>query len=165
MQVDVSAILRDNGASLELDFEKEPYEREPVDGYFIDGKISFKGKLTNRNGILLLEGQLDALYMTECYRCLKPLRNALKLKIKENFFERDNSEELSMYLFEGKMLDISKALNDNIILNLPMKQLCSVDCSGLCAACGANLNEVQCVCCNNEIDPRLEGLSRYFDKL
>jgi len=43
-------------------------------------------------------------------------------------------------------------------LALPMKPLCREDCRGLCASCGANLNEETCDCQVRWEDPRLAGL-------
>lgn len=150
---------------MELDFEEAPTEREPAEGCLLDGDITFSGTLTNTNGILQLDGHLNTAYSSECYRCLCAVRKVMELKIKESFINSADAEQSNMYPFEGKVLDISKALNDNIILNLPMKQLCSNDCKGLCIKCGANLNEVQCGCSEDDTDPRMEGLNKYFDNL
>jgi uncharacterized protein len=162
MKVDLSDIIRVNGASKELDFEEEPSEREPAEGCLLDGKLSFTGTLTNTNGILQLKGRLKAAYSSECFRCLGEVKKDMDLRINENFINSGEDEQPDMYTFEGKMLDIGKALNDNIILNLPMKQLCSDDCKGLCGSCGTNLNETQCNCGSNDMDPRMEGLVKYF---
>lgn len=150
---------------MELDFEEVPSETELAEGCLLDGKLSFVGTLTNTNGILQLDGRLKAVYSSECYRCLVTVSKVLELKIKESFISSAEAELADMYPFEGKVLDISKALNDNIILNLPMKQLCSNDCKGLCSKCGANLNEAGCSCSKDDIDPRMEGLNKYFDNL
>ena len=165
MKVNVSDIIRFNGASMELDFEEAPSERELADGCFLDGMISFVGTLTNTNGILQLDGRLNAVYSSECFRCLCTVSKVLGLKVKESFINSANVEQSDMYPFEGKTLDISKALNDNIILNLPMKQLCSNDCKGLCTKCGTNLNEVQCSCSEDDMDSSMESLNKYFDNL
>lgn len=164
MKVNISDILRVNGASMELDFTEAPPENEPVEGYLLDGRLSFSGGLTNVNGMIKLEGVLKAAYKSDCYRCLKTVNKAMELKINEAFMQNADAEQSGMYSFEGKVLDISKAFSDNIILNLPMKILCSEDCRGLCVKCGANLNEVQCGCSKDDIEPRLEDLNKYFDK-
>ena len=164
MKVDISDILTVNGASARIDWTGEPPEREPVEGCIIDGDISFSGTLTNNNGILHLDGWLEAAYKSACYRCLGEVRGTLRLRVKENFSSSTDAEQNDMYPSEGKKLDISRALNDNIILNLPMKHLCSEQCRGLCSKCGANLNEVQCGCSDDSIDPRMEGLSKFFER-
>ncbi len=164
MKVDISDIIRINGSSMKIEFIEEPPEREPAEGCIIDGDISFSGTLTNNNGILHLDGHIDASYRSECYRCLSEVKTALALKIKEDFINSADVGDTDMYPFEGKILDISRALNDNIILNLPMKHLCSDQCRGLCSKCGGNLNEVQCGCVDDTIDPRMEGLNKFFEQ-
>lgn len=164
MKVDISDIITINGACLKIDWTGGPPEREPVEGCTIEGDVIFSGTLTNNSGILHLDGWLEAAYKSACYRCLGEVRGALRLRIKEDFSGSADSERNDMYLFEGKKLDISRALNDNIILNLPMKHLCSEQCRGLCSSCGANLNEVRCGCSGDSIDPRMEGLRSFFEK-
>jgi len=164
MKVDVSDILLINGASRKFSFVGEPPVRVPSDGCAIDGDISVTGTVTNNKGILHLDASLEAVCKSECYRCLKEVRSTLRLKIEEDFVNRADAEQTDMYPFEGKVLDIGKAVNDNIILNLPMKHLCSDQCKGLCSKCGVNLNEVQCDCVDDTIDPRLEGLNNFFKK-
>lgn len=165
MKVDISGIARLNGASMKLNFNEEPANREPVKGCVIDGNLSFIGTLTNINGIIHLEGRLGFSYDSECYRCLAAVRKTPGLKIREDFINSVDAEHSDMYPYQGKILDIGKALSDNIILNLPMKHLCSGQCKGLCSSCGANLNEVRCECGKDTIDPRMEGLNKYFERL
>ncbi len=45
-------------------------------------------------------------------------------------------------------------------LALPMKVICRSDCRGLCAHCGANLNNEECRCEKHASDPRLAPLAR-----
>lgn len=163
MKVDVSDIIGNNGALMEITVEEEPVDKEPMEGYLLDEKLFFEGTITNRDDILLLDGSLKTTYKSECYRCLKPVGGTLNIRIKENFINSDDAEQNDMYYFNGKILDISKALSDNIILNLPMKQLCGNNCKGLCSKCGGNLNDTKCDCDSKEVDPRMEGLKNFFD--
>jgi uncharacterized protein len=41
-----------------------------------------------------------------------------------------------------------------------MSALCRHDCAGLCPLCGQNLNESQCQCATDAVDPRLEVLKQ-----
>ena len=163
MKVNISDIIRVNGALMELDFVEAPPETKPVEGYLLDDRLSFSGTLTNINDIIQLDGCLKVDYNCECYRCLRTVKKTLELKIVERFANSADAEQSNMYHFEGKVLDIGKVFNDNIILNLPMKILCSDDCKGLCIKCGANLNKEQCGCKKDDIEPRLEDLNKYFD--
>jgi uncharacterized protein len=165
MKVDISEVIGINGASMELDIKEGPIQKEPVEGCVLDDDITFAGSLTNDAGILHLDGRLLATYDCKCYRCLRSMKGNLDIEIREDFINNDDAAQMDMYFYEGKMLDIGKAIEDNIVLNLPMKHLCSVQCKGLCSRCGANLNTEQCNCEDEDIDPRLEGLGKLLKDL
>ena len=45
-----------------------------------------------------------------------------------------------------------------LVLNTPWRSVCRPDCQGLCPNCGQNLNEGDCDCQHQQIDPRLASL-------
>ena len=61
-------------------------------------------------------------------------------------------------------VDVTDSIKETLVLALPNKNLCSQECKGLCASCGANLNQAQCSCEKDQIDPRWEGLKKLLDK-
>ena len=61
-------------------------------------------------------------------------------------------------------LELDDLVLSDILLELPLKYLCSDDCKGLCERCGKNLNEGECDCKGKEIDPRLAVLQKWVDK-
>lgn len=163
MIIIVSDIIRSNGASIDVEFNEiieglNTYEN----GYEFDSPVSFKGKLTNVKGILRLSGHVDVEYGVKCYRCLKDLKHTMGFDIIENFVSVNDSTDDEFYSYEGYSVKIDKALKDNIILNLPMKQVCDAECKGLCPKCGANLNEKVCDCSEDEINPQMEKLKNFF---
>jgi uncharacterized protein len=46
-----------------------------------------------------------------------------------------------------------------------MQARCKPDCKGLCAQCGQNLNEGQCDCDAEPIDPRLAPLRALLEQM
>ncbi len=44
------------------------------------------------------------------------------------------------------IIDLDPEIREEIILDYPIKPLCSIDCKGLCLKCGMNLNEGGCNC-------------------
>ena len=52
----------------------------------------------------------------------------------------------------------------SILFSLPMKVVCSEDCKGLCQHCGADLNEGDCGCSQENIDPRWAALVDIMEK-
>mgnify|MGYP006283177623 CR=1 FL=1 len=53
-------------------------------------------------------------------------------------------------------LDVGGILWEQFLLALPVKQVCSSSCAGLCPYCGQNLNKNLCSCEPPPPDPRLE---------
>ena len=52
----------------------------------------------------------------------------------------------------------------NFLMNVEGKYLCSEDCKGLCQHCGADLNEGDCGCSQENIDPRWAALVDIMEK-
>jgi uncharacterized protein len=50
-------------------------------------------------------------------------------------------EDLESPYVEGGILDLKSWARDALALTLPTQVLCRPDCAGLCAICGADLNE------------------------
>ena len=65
---------------------------------------------------------------------------------------------------DGRMhvVDLDELAQTAFILAMDTKNLCSEDCKGLCAKCGADLNLGPCGC-RPEVDPRLAALAQLLD--
>ena len=77
--------------------------------------------------------------------------------------ELDESD-LSLDYYDGDAIDGQRFLAEQVLLALPMKPLCSEDCKGLCAQCGANFNVDECDC-EEHVDSRLSPLAAIRDQL
>ncbi len=76
-----------------------------------------------------------------CMRCLEPASVPIEIESREVDQARATDEELrSPYVTEG-ILDLAGWAHDALALALPVKLLCRPDCAGLCAVCGASLND------------------------
>lgn len=107
-------------------------------------------------------------YEEACGRCLNLYESKKETVLNgklvgETNVENEGEEENLIYYTDNK-LDLTEDIIDTIILNLPMKPLCSNDCKGLCQKCGINLNEEQCNCELEYVDPRFEKLKELFPK-
>ena len=52
------------------------------------------------------------------------------------------------YPLVNDKIDLSKIVEDAILINMPVSFLCKEDCKGMCFNCGANLNDEKCKCNN-----------------
>jgi uncharacterized protein len=58
----------------------------------------------------------------------------------------EEAEGDDRYFYQGDHVELAPMLREHIILAAPMQPLCRVDCAGLCARCGEDLNEGPCQC-------------------
>ena len=56
----------------------------------------------------------------------------------------EGEAEMGFYELPGLVLE--DILREQLLLQLPMQNVCSETCKGICPVCGANRNEVACGC-------------------
>ncbi len=121
--------------------------------------VMVKGEAHNRAGLVDIIFDVTFTYNRPCDRCCSDVSRSLnyqfihRLAVSLEGGENDDYIEVPDYT-----LDIDRLVMSDIILNLPIKFLCREDCKGVCPKCGKNLNDGDCSCSNDEIDPRLEAL-------
>ncbi len=108
------------------------------------------------HGGLLATGAVMARWSGECRRCLAPATGDLQVEVRELF--EDRPEPGGSYAISGDNVDVEPLARDAILLNLPLAPLCRQDCRGLCATCGVDLNEEECLCAGKARDDRWAAL-------
>lgn len=112
------------------------------------------------DGGVMVTGSVSAPWQGECRRCLAPISGRLEVEVRELYRPRrpgeDDDEET--YPLSGDQLDLRPLARDALLLSLPLAPLCRADCAGLCATCGADLNDGPCGCPAPDRDPRWAGL-------
>jgi uncharacterized protein len=109
---------------------------------------------------VLVTGEAAFRLTGQCARCLAPLDTPGQVAFQELFVypgRAESDEDLSR--IEGETLDLEPVVRDAIVLDLPLAPLCDEDCAGLCADCGANLNEDPSHAHGEPVDSRWSGLS------
>jgi uncharacterized protein len=69
-------------------------------------------------------------------------------------------EDLDIGFYHGDGLLLEDALREQILLALPIKNICRDDCAGLCPRCGQNRNLGPCACPPSPADERWAPLAR-----
>ncbi|MEQ2456337.1 YceD family protein [Flavonifractor hominis] len=164
MRLNLREILHTPGASLpfafqmdlsELDFYGERPVREPV---------QVSGTVRNMADALVLEGAAETTLDLVCDRCLKPFRQAMRVPVETLLAETlEDEENDEILLLDNGEVDLDEVFTTALVLAMDSKHVCSEDCKGLCATCGADLNEGPCGC-KPEIDPRFAALAQLLDK-
>ena len=88
-------------------------------------------------------------------RCWGSRRSSVRERFADAALAGVSDEEL--YPIVDETIDLGLLARDAVVLELPMAPLCREDCAGLCAHCGANLNEGDCGCVAPH-DPRWANL-------
>lgn len=171
MVIDISGILKAEGATLNVDSELNIENLEfNGDQLKFSQPVKMKGSITNIGNLIRLEAQVSGKANVQCYRCMKDLVRDFSFEMVETFANDyagasdSNSEDADLIHFQGNRLEISEIVGNNILINLPMRYLCSESCKGLCPECGENLNLTQCKCQKEEIDPRFEVLKKLLNE-
>jgi uncharacterized protein len=104
--------------------------------------------------------RFDVAVSGPCVRCLEPAGPSFTVDAREVEQPGTVDEELnSPYVNAEGELDLAAWARDALALTLPTQITCMPDCAGLCAECGANLNDEPDHAHEAAPDPRWSKLS------
>lgn len=107
-----------------------------------------------------LVGRMDE----TCMRCLEPFRAEVAIELGEHFhYPASEAGEGEYTVNESGNVDLAPLVREIALLEVPIKPVCRDDCQGLCMSCGQNLNEADCGCTDDSIDPRFAALQQLLD--
>jgi len=161
MNIDISQIMTSEGMSLKFEHELEA-DKISFNGndLVFDKNIIAYGTVENvGGGEFVLNASVDCSFKTVCARCLCEFNVDFPFEISERFV-KNSADELVIPL-EGNQINLTDVVFDNLYMNLPISFTCKESCKGLCQECGQNLNEGECKCEDNNIDPRLSALLKF----
>ena len=117
------------------------------------------------------DGSLKTSVRLACSRCLGDYSQSLTIPFEATYTREVpvpdalegtdvelTPEAIDLYRFHGREIDLTEAIQEHIILSLPLRPLCRADCKGLCPQCGADLNKGACKCDGGVVDPRFAAL-------
>jgi uncharacterized protein len=108
------------------------------EGVWFDNPVHLRLKLSVVNKRFVAMGGYDVRLGMECHRCL--------VRYEQPVSSTDYIWEQPVRLSGDEIIDLTEGIREDIILRLPLKNLCSEDCKGLCPRCGKNLNDGPCGC-------------------
>ena len=85
---------------------------------------------------LTVDLNIQGVIFADCSRCLNEFDWAFDKRVQLNYV-LDSSDVF---------IDLKPNIREEIILDYPIKPLCSLSCKGLCLRCGKNKNEGGCNC-------------------
>lgn len=150
----------DHGTSrtIELDYpsiQVEDVILEPLRGTF--------QAIRNSKGIYIT-GELQSNIGSDCARCLESIVLPISFRLDDLFYYPPQDVPPGEFgVGEDGFVDLAPLVRQLSLLEVPMQPFCGPECKGLCVECGRNLNEGNCDCKSEIIDPRLESLRALLD--
>jgi uncharacterized protein len=157
LRLNVGHIIHQNvGISRDLKFDSTSVHLPP-DLDLIN--LAGSAQVTKTTQGLLFRVVMQAEAIVECVCCLENYSQPLEIDFTELYaFSADSMTDSGLLLPEDGMVDLLPLIREEMLLAVPIRPICRVDCKGLCFICGENLNESQCNHGDEPIDPRLEIL-------
>lgn len=168
MKIEVFEIP-DEGLNIEVEESPKLDEIKIIRPFKSIMHIEKKGKEVLIKGVA--SGELEL----QCSRCLKEYKMPIRTRFeiiyhpveelnKEELVEL-KKDEMDVDFYREGIIETEDIIRDQILLNIPMKPLCSENCKGLCPICGTDLNEYECGCKRKEIDPRFAVLETLLRRM
>jgi uncharacterized protein len=98
--------------------------------------ISFRALKSSKESIYI-NGTIKGFVELDCSRCLNLYKHQIEISINIDI-EAENGQ-----------IDVSEEIRQLLLLEMPMKPVCSEDCLGICKVCGRhNRKNDSCDCCD-----------------
>lgn len=164
MRLDLRDIIHVPDAGKTFRFQLDLSDQDFYGSRPIIHPVRVEGSVTNHAGALVLDGTACSVLELRCDRCGKIFSREKTVVLNSLVAqELEDEENDDILLLDGTELDLDEAVSTAFILAMDTKNLCSDDCKGLCAKCGADLNLGPCGC-RPDVDPRLAALAQLLDK-
>ena len=139
--LDISKALKYPGQAYLFESDCEIEEMEVLNDPVQYEDVLIKGEYFGAgNDKVSLKGTVTAVVTSRCAKCLESVSLPLQAELDAQFARQLDPEAPDLYTYESSKVDLTDAVRDALLLELPYRFLCSEDCKGLCSICGANLN-------------------------
>ncbi|MDE7260178.1 MAG: DUF177 domain-containing protein [Lachnospiraceae bacterium] len=170
MFVNLTEVFTNEGKVVTVQAETELEQIKIGDTVFsVKDKTPVNLTFTNiGKGKAQITGDVGITFSMNCDRCLKPVDKTLVLQFDREVFAPDMIETIpdgaeDQEFMDGCQFNVEDLLNNEIVINWPMKVLCKPDCKGICRQCGQDLNTGTCDCDTFVPDPRMAVIKDIFN--
>jgi uncharacterized protein len=146
MVIDLKKIKRSGKESQDFFFLYAPKtETLDIPGAEFKEEVKVNGTVTlTGEHSAFIEGEVVFTIVADCTRCLTRTEQDYLVEFSESV-DQDDEEG---YPVKNDTVDLTRIVDDLILMNNPISFLCKEDCLGICPDCGVNLNQDQCKCKN-----------------
>ena len=96
--------------------------------HVLDGAVSVAATVEAMPGGYVVTGEVEAVWSSECRRCLSDLSGPITVPLRELFEYRQTSSEA--WPISDERIDLGPAVRQAVLLALPLAPLCSQECAG-----------------------------------
>lgn len=134
------------------------------------GDVLLNCKMDKSLSQIVFDCNLSVTADLTCDRCTKEYKSEINSKFQIIYLfskESVNEEDLNVHYLspETDKIDLAPDTIEYCKLSIPLKNLCSENCKGLCPKCGADLNDKTCNCDKEKINPVWDKLQNLKGKL
>jgi uncharacterized protein len=132
-----------------LDFDKSVVDLGLDDSF--TGSVKTKIKLDKSIHQIIISAESEAIQKFVCDRCSCDSESEIRCSFQLVYIFSSRTQEsedanVKYITPDVDKIDFSVDLKEYLLISLPMKNLCSEECKGLCPICGNNLNMKECNC-------------------
>jgi uncharacterized metal-binding protein YceD (DUF177 family) len=144
MKIDVTEILKTPGAGMSFEVEGDVCAPQGPGESHGAGVFAVRGVATSIGIGVYVDAHAKGSVELICSRCLGSFTKKMELHCEAEFLEnpderlKEDPQEVGVFPLRNGVCDLGEMVRHEILLNLPMKPLCSHGCKGLCPVCGAN---------------------------
>ena len=167
--------------TLDVFFRKEGehfFEKGVGELFRLDSDVEIEMHFKRVKGGVKGKGRIKFSMHLVCSRCLEEFPVEVEKDVDVLFCEegvkvRKEGEEIELtkdeldvdFIDKRGFIDMKEFVEEEVRLAVPLKPLCHPHCKGLCPTCGLNLNQGECSCEKEEVDPRFAPLLELKKKL
>lgn len=157
LRIQIRAIPSDHPKQHEGKLEASDFNRLAEELGTQVGDFSFSLEVSRKQDSIFIRGNLEGTLNLICDRCSESFPFAQKdafdfvllpASIQQEFETEVvlSMDDLDTGFYSGEWLELKDLLEEQILLGLPVRSLCSEMCKGRCTQCGNNLNIESCIC-------------------
>lgn len=105
----------------------------------VSGRVGTKIELTCSRCLATYEAPLDSSF-TIYFR-----KATSHDEVEEEETELEEQDLISA-TYSGDEIDLTHEIEEQVVMEIPLKPLCNEECKGLCPVCGTDLNQGACSC-------------------
>lgn len=148
------------GATSEIDLD---YPAVKLDDLILEPLSgTFKASRTAQG--IYIEGKLQSVVPCHCARCNDGFTAVIDIHLDDHYYLPEVAPEGELIIRKDAVLNLGALVRENAVMSTPIQPICKSTCQGLCIDCGQNLNEGDCDCESDDIDPRMAKLKELLEQ-